>query len=368
MHVLLAATSYPRDSSDWKGRFIHDQAAALARQAARVSLWAPPGELPPKVQSALHADDAGWLDDLLDAGGIAQLLRRRPLAGVWAGAQLLRRLRRACRLASADFYLINWLQNALALPDDGRPAIVTVLGSDFRLLGLPGMRFALRRQFRRRATLLAPNADWMAPRLQALFGDVARVEAIPFGVDARWFAVERKLAEPRRWLVVSRLTPGKIGDLFAWGEGRFEDGRELHLFGPMQENLSVPAWVHYHGATCPAALCDEWFPKAAGLITLSRHDEGRPQVMLEAMATGLPVIASDLPAHRDLIRHRETGWLVGSREAFHQAMHDLEAPDNNRNIGQAARRWVKATVGDWDDCAARYMASGEALLRERPPS
>jgi glycosyltransferase involved in cell wall biosynthesis len=62
----------------------------------------------------------------------------------------------------------------------------------------------------------------------------------------------------------------------------------------------------------PRALLEEWFPQAAGLITLSQHDEGRPQVLLEAMAARLPVIASNLPAHRDLIRSGETGMLVDS--------------------------------------------------------
>lgn len=364
MRLLLTATSYPADAQAWQGRFIADMATALSRRTdIDLQLWAPPGELPLGVQSVLHGYDARWLSDLLKVGGIANLLRQRPLAGAWAGAQLLYRQRRACRLASADFYLINWLQNALALPNDGRPAIVTVLGADFRLLDLPGMVSMLRRVFRQRRTLLAPNADWMAPPLERLFGDLAEIRPIPFGVDARWFAVDRQIADPLRWLVVSRLTPEKIGDLFAWGEGVFGMGSELHLFGPMQEKMPVPDWVHYHGATYPAALRDEWFPQAAGLITLSRHDEGRPQVMLEAMAAGLPVIASDLPAHRDLIHHRETGCLIGSRGDLQQAMQYLETTENNWRIGQAARRWIKSTIGDWDDCAARFVACYAGLMK-----
>jgi glycosyltransferase involved in cell wall biosynthesis len=38
--------------------------------------------------------------------------------------------------------------------------------------------------------------------------------------------------------------------------------------------------------------------------------EGLGLVMVEAMGCGCPVIASDLPAVRDVIRHGETGWLV----------------------------------------------------------
>ena len=183
LRVLLISTSYPRDEEDWKGRFIFDQADALARQGAKLKLWAPPGKLPSGAVSALADGDALFLKELLSRGGIAHLLRQRPWAGAWAGYQLLRRIRSASRRATdCEVYLINWLQNALSLPDDDRPAIVTVLGSDYALLRLPGICAALRRQFRRRRVLLAPNAGWMTPHLQSLFGDVAQVDAIPFGV------------------------------------------------------------------------------------------------------------------------------------------------------------------------------------------
>ncbi len=361
MRLLLAATSFPRNAADWRGRFIFDQATALVRQGVDLRLWAPPGELPAGAESALSGDDAGWLTALLDRGGIAHLLRRRPWAGAWAAWQLLRRLHGAClrearRSAHTDCYLINWMQNALALPDDGRAAIITVLGSDLRLLRLPGMRTMLRVVFKRRPTIIAPNAGWMQPRLEAIFGDVARVQPVPFGVDRRWFEIDRSMAESGTWLAVTRITRDKIGNLFDWGEGFFGDERRLHLFGPMQEQLPLPPWVNWHGPTYPEELRDNWFPRATGLITLSRHDEGRPQVMLEAMAAGLPVIASDLPAHRDLILQGETGWLITEQEELGPSLARVEEPLTNRRLGAAARCRVKESVGDWDDCAARYLA------------
>src|SRR3546814_20018551 len=60
--------------------------------------------------------------------------------------------------------------------------------------------------------------------------------------------------------------------------------RSLHLYGPMEEEVELPGWVHYHGPASPRLLADEVFPAARGLITLSQHAEGRPQVLLEAMA------------------------------------------------------------------------------------
>jgi glycosyltransferase involved in cell wall biosynthesis len=269
---------------------------------------------------------------------------------------LLRRLHRLYRREDYDVAHVNWLQNALPLWGTDKPLLVTALGSDFGLLRIPGMRAMLRAQFRQRPTIIAPNAAWMQSALEEIFGDVARVRAVSFGVDRRWFEIDRSQAGPGCWLAVARITRDKIGDLFEWGEGLFGDDRQLHLFGPMQEQLTLPPWLVWHGPTHPAELRETWFPKATGLITLSRHDEGRPQVMLEAMASGLPVIASDLPAHRDFLRHAETGCILHKRDDLVPALAELEDMERNRCVGEAARGWIKYSIGDWDDCAARYAA------------
>ncbi len=364
LNVLMSSTSYPENAQDWRGRFIANLAAALARREdVSLSLWAPPGELAEGAVSATTAGDARWLKGLSRQGGIAHLLRtRRMLAGV-AVIQLLARLGRGYRRHPFDVAHVNWIQNALPLWGTRTPALIAVLGSDFALLRLPGMKAVVRAVLRQRRAILAPNADWMVPELERAFGDLAEICSIPFGVDDPWFEVVRRPAEDaRHWLVVTRLTRNKIGDLFDWGEGLFGETRQLHLFGPMQEQVTLPHWVHYHGPTHPAELLQEWFPGACGLITLSRHDEGRPQVMLEAMAAGLPVIASDLPGHRDIVQHQQNGWLVNARDDLRQGLEWLEDPIRNVATGEAARAGVRNSVGTWSDCAERYATAYRRLL------
>lgn len=363
----MSSTSYPENDQDWRGRFIANLAAALARrEAVALSLWAPPGELPAGVTSALAPGDAHWLGQLSQQGGMAHLLRGRRVFAAGAVIQLLARLRRCYRRQAVDVAHVNWLQNALPLWGTRTPALITVLGSDFALLRLPGMKALVRSVLRQRRAILAPNAEWMRPELERAFGDLAEIRPIPFGVDDPWFGVVRRPAEgARHWLAVTRLTRNKIGDLFDWGEGLFGEERQLHLFGPMQEQLALPHWVRYHGPTHPAELLQTWFPQACGLITLSRHDEGRPQVMLEAMAAGLPVIASGLQAHRDIVRHRQNGWLVDARDDLRQGLEWLEDPARNLETGKGARAWVRDAVGTWDDCAGRYVAAYRRL--QEPP-
>lgn len=353
----MSSTSYPENSQDWRGRFIINLAAGLGRRNdVQLGLWAPPGEMPSRVMSVTTTADRVWLHQLSKLGGIAHLLRHNRLRAIAATLGLLLRLRNAYRRTPTNIVHVNWLQNALPLWGTDTPAVVNVLGTDFGLLRLPGMSKLLRSVFRQRRTIIAPNAQWMAPELQRLFGDVAKIQTVPFGIDEAWFALKRRpvVEEVHHWIAVTRITKNKIGDLFAWGEGLFGPYRLLHLFGPMQEEIVLPVWVHYHGATHPEDLLTDWFPKVSGLVTLSRHDEGRPQVMLEAMAAGLPIIASNISAHRDFIDHLKTGWLTTSQQDFAVALAQLEEPPLNTEIGQQARSWAAEEIGTWDDCAARY--------------
>jgi hypothetical protein len=363
--VLFVSTSYPRDATDWRGIFMAHISAALARREdVRLAQWAPPGDVDARVESATTPAEAAWLAMLMQRGGISHWLRSNPASGAAAAWKLTRLLRSAYRrLDDIDIYHVNWLQCALPLPANARPALITVLGNDMKLLGLPLMRRMLRRVLRGRKVALCPNASWMEAPLRDAFGDLAEVVPVPFGIDPRWYAIRRRPVDPPRWLAVTRLTANKLGPMFEWSEPLFRDGRrELHLFGPMQEQIAVPDWVHYHGSATPDQLATEWFPGAHGLVTLSRHAEGRPQVMLEAMASALPIIASRMPAHADIVADGTTGILCDSESGYAEALDRLEAADVNHDFGEAARAWVTREIGTWDDCATRYATLYRRLL------
>jgi hypothetical protein len=333
--------------------------AAIARiPSVELSVWAPPGELPDRAKAVVAHKDADWLAHLMATGGISHRMRGGGWRGWLAPIRLLCMIGRAYRdTPDVEVYHINWLQCALPLPRNGKPALIAVLGNDLKLLKLPLMRTLLRRIVKQRRVAICPNADWMREPLEASFGDIADVCPVSFGIEPAWYRIERTLwlGQPHRWLTVTRLTADKLGSLFDWSAKFFRGGiRELHLFGPMQEGVTIPEWVQYHGPVTPEQLMSDWFPTACGLITLSRHAEGRPQVMLEAMAAGLPIIASDMPAHASIVFDGETGRLCDNASVYGDALTELENEETNRRMGSAARRWVATEVGTWDDCAKRY--------------
>lgn len=106
-------------------------AEALARRDdVRLALWSPPGEHSAAIEDAASSEDAEWLRQLLESGGVAHVLRTNPLRGGIAAAGLLHRLRRVYRrYGDADVIHVNWLQNALPLWSNKQPAVISILGS-----------------------------------------------------------------------------------------------------------------------------------------------------------------------------------------------------------------------------------------------
>lgn len=83
--------------------------------------------------------------------------------------------------------------------------------------------------------------------------------------------------------------------------------------------------------------------KAADLFVFCSRTEGLANSLLEAMAAGLPIVATDVPGNRDLIHHGQTGLLVQreSPGAIAESMRImLLEPPKARILGDAARNWV----------------------------
>jgi glycosyltransferase involved in cell wall biosynthesis len=78
----------------------------------------------------------------------------------------------------------------------------------------------------------------------------------------------------------------------------------------------------------------------ASLLVLSSRTEALPNVVLEAMAAGLPVVATRVGGVPELVRPGRTGWLVdpgdapGLAAALCQVLGD---PDTRQAMGRAGR-------------------------------
>ena len=114
--------------------------------------------------------------------------------------------------------------------------------------------------------------------------------------------------------------------------------QELHAIA---ERLGVAHAVRFlgHREDIPALLAE------SDIFALTSRSEAFPNAVLEAMAAGLPVVASDVGGVSELIEHRKNGVLVraGDVPGVAAALGGLiERPDEAAALGEAARRTVDA--------------------------
>ncbi|MES2785417.1 MAG: glycosyltransferase family 4 protein [Pseudomonadota bacterium] len=83
----------------------------------------------------------------------------------------------------------------------------------------------------------------------------------------------------------------------------------------------------------------------ADCVVLPSYREGVPRVLLEAAATGLPLITTDAPGCRDAVRHGVTGLICKPRDAMDlaRAMNDFIALSDEQRaaMGRAGRAFVE---------------------------
>jgi len=103
------------------------------------------------------------------------------------------------------------------------------------------------------------------------------------------------------------------------------------------------------------------FYRLFDVVVLPSRREGLSQALLEAMALGLPVVASRAGGNPDLVTHGDDGWLVPPRDsaAFAQALARLLGDAAlRRRIGARARRTARERFS-----LARTVSATEAVYR-----
>ena len=148
------------------------------------------------------------------------------------------------------------------------------------------------------------------------------------------------------------------------------DGPQASRLKKFRDQCQVHNLVHFLGHRADVARL---LPHFDMLWSTSGY-EGQSNAILEAMAAGVPVVATDIPGTRDLVVHGETGFLVspGNRSASaptvnkavaagvirfaHRLLNDAELA---RRLGEASR---KRALDQFS--VARMVAGYAALYRE----
>jgi teichuronic acid biosynthesis glycosyltransferase TuaC len=242
----------------------------------------------------------------------------------------------------------------------GRPVVVTARGSDINLIAqLPGPREAIRRAAKGAAAIIAV-ATSLKDKLVELGIGADKIHVLRNGVDLNQFrpvdrdvALARMQLPPGRWLAsVGNLVPEKGHELAIEALTKLPgvgllivgSGAQDRALRRLSERLGLSDRVRIIGAMpqqdLPYVYC------ASELLVLASSREGWPNVLLEAMACGTPVVATDVGAAREIVGAAVGGAVVSERtsSALANAIRGLlERPPQRVAVRKYAEQF------SWDD-------------------
>jgi len=380
MNVLVVTTSYPCKPGDTAGVFVHRLNRALVQRghAVRVIAAARPGargragvDGVPVWYSRYALSDAGhYLTSV--PGGIPEALRRRP-AAVLQVPLLVASLAWASvgHAGWADVVHAHWVGSALAANAArafaGVPIVLTLHGSDAYLIEQRTVgRLAAHWAFRqcRAVTVVSRN---LAPLVEPAMPPRGRpVHVTMLGVDLEQF---RPAATRRpglaRGLYVGHITRSKGVDVLIealsrcrdapWNFTLVGDGGDFQRMEGLAKARGIGDRLQWRGRLSPAAI--PALMREHDFLVLPSRSEGRPTVLLEAMASGLPVIATRVGGVPDLVADGKTGLLVPSEqvEALTEAIRRLaRSPELRQEMGRTGRRYMIDHGQTLEATAARF--------------
>lgn len=287
------------------------------------------------------------------------------------------------RLARADVLFGTW-----AYPDAAatillakmlrKPCVVKVHGSDLNVIAKRPSARAVLQKVLPMADALVSVSEPLSDELAGLGVPRSRIHLVGNGVDEAVFHVRDRAAaredlgvDPSRKVVffVGRLEPAKgIDELMtAWDAVvREVPNATLVLAGDGVSRAKVEAWAKGHGEAVrvlggqPLSAIAAWHG-ASDLFTLPSWREGTPNAVLEALASGRPVVATRVGGVPDVLRDPQAGRIVPPKDAPALGRAIVEC------LGKAwdPEEIRKTGPGTWAESAEKLRAVLEGVVRAR---
>lgn len=379
MRLLIVTSQFPIAGEPNRGRPILQTVRALSR-LAEVRVLSPIATYPrwARPRSYLfRAADPAHVVPGLDVRYV-EYPALPAVSRPFNGALCAHALHAPLRAFAPDVVLSYWLYpdayGAMrAARHAGVPLVAGARGSDLRVRDAISRRLTqpVVRSARR---LLVVSEDLGRVAVRDYGADPARIRAIPNGCDASIFHPQDRAAaraalgidgEAELVVYVGRLVPEKgLRELLEATAALAPSRPRLQLAlvgdGPMHAELdaraaAAPHRLHLPGAQDAPAVA-RWMA-AADTVTLPSYSEGHPNVLVEALACGRPVVATLVGGIPEVV-DAASGLLVPARDAQALAGGLREALERDWDVDALARRFSR----DWDAVAADTLrACAETL-------
>jgi glycosyltransferase involved in cell wall biosynthesis len=403
--VVMVATSYPRFPGDTVGTFLEPIAGGLAARGHEVHLvlpWHPRwqrGTRDGEVQFHLFKyaplrrlnvfGYAGALEADERLRGAAVAAAPLAMAAAWRTAAAL------ARRIDATVMHGHWVVPGgviAAAASGSRPLVISLHGSDVFVAERHAVAGRAARWAFGRASFVTACSDDLLRRAQRLGASVRDSATVPYGVDAVRFrpdpAARRRLRE--RWRVsddaavvlgvgrfvrkkgfeylidaIARLTPGRPGlRLVLAGDGdlRGEFEARIAQLG-LGSHTILTGVLHQDDVAASLAAAD--VVVVPSVRDPSGNVDGLPNVVMEALASGTPLVATPAGGIGSVVHDGRTGLLVPEADAA--ALGGaigrlLDAPATAAALAAAARAWAEGE-GSWSHAIDGFEHAYEIACR-----
>lgn len=379
LKVLMLTTSFPLSKESRSGIFIKKLVDNLP-SGFQVTVLTPDTSFEYVPNSSLYElvrfryAPKRWQKLAHDSGGIVAALTQKHLSLLLVPLLLLSSLVVSCWYSlKADILHANWSVNGVIAGIcgliTGKPVVTTLRGSDVNLIHSS----LLMRKAVHICLYLSKSIITVSPSLKIIIENEFpyyrnKIKVIPNGIDEIFLKQRSSCSEQSdivRFCYIGNLTEGKgVHHILAslaslttekWSFDIIGDGPEKKKLIEFCQRMMFGDKVIFHGSAAPEEVPN--YLHDADVFVFASSAEGRPNVVLEAMAAGIPVIASAIPAVLDLIEDGKQGltFPVGDENRLREILeHIITHPSERSVMGKKAREFVESLSLSWQITGQQY--------------
>jgi glycosyltransferase involved in cell wall biosynthesis len=389
--ILALTTSYPSKEEDPSGVFIAKLLAAISGRGYSVKVVAP------SHGTFYGRRNVGGIETIRfgyfwprslerltrGAGGIPESMAHSLLARLQLFPMMIAFFFVSfVQSRGADIVYANWLGagivGALVNLFTRKPLVVSFRGDDGYLARDRFIWRILAKWVIARTAVVAPVSGELLDIIRGLGTPEQKCHLPLFGVDIDMFRPDEARADTGpevRLLFVGSLSPRKgLHDLLeALDDPALKNVRLTivgeGLYGPqlmeMCERLGLKHSTDWKGILPPVEVAA--LMRSSDILCLPSYMEGRPNAVNEAMASGLPVIATRVGGIPDMAPEGKAALLfdAGNIQQLRQCLVRLVSdPELRKRMGAAGREFLMKTGVSWDSTAEEFDAIFAGVLKK----
>ena len=384
LKIAVVTRYFPSSAEPWQGRSAYQTLRVLAREAD-VRVFYPnakyPSLLKPRSRSYDKLDASYSPPDVKTSYYDYPTLPlvSRPING-WMAARIL--------LPAVRSFAPDLLFSCFLYPDGyaalkiGKalhvPVVVMSIGSDINRIGDPISGLHTRRVLRETDYLVTVSSD-LRLKAVAMGAHPETTRTLINGCDLSVFHVRDRLEARKKLRIdqaaevvvyIGRMDVKKgLRELVEAAKSLRPERPNLHVYlvGEGPDKPLIESAIQAHNATSyihamPSCSFDDvavWMA-AADLVTLPSYMEGCPNVILEALASGRPVVATNVGGIPEIMSE-ECGCLVPPRDPAALAQALASVLDTSWDASAISARGSRS----WNAVAAELLEIFESLVSAR---